>query len=197
MAFFWKKVLLLHQKQSRFTLRDNFSLKRRAQGLPPWDSSGHSFPFFPSGQEEDSYMPALQPITRKFTLLPTPCPQRLFPTKCPSYSTFTTTTIGCAALPVTCCPTTPCCLSAKRQQPTPKKWSLPSNFILSSNCRPFPAALSTPRPQKTPTPLSIRATISAFGRTGHFSAAKSRSTHPAMPTPSTKKPLPPMPTSGS
>ena len=141
-------------------------------------------------------MPAPQPITRKFTLLPTPCPQRLFPTKCPSYSTFTTTTIGCAASPATCCPTTPCCLPATSLQPTPKKWSSPSNFILSSNCRPFPAALSTPRPQKTPTPLSIRATISASGRTGHFSAAKSRSTHPATPTPSTRKPLPPMPTFG-
>ena len=187
-------MLLLHPKKSRFTLRDNISQKRRVQGLPPWDSSGHSFPFFPSGQEEDSYMPALQPITRKFTLLPTPCPQRLFPTKCPSYSTFTTTTIGCAASPATCCPTTPCCLPATSLQPTPKKWSSPSNFILSSNYRSFPVALSS---LKTPTPLSIRATISASGRTGHFSAAKSRSTHPAMPTPSTKKPLPPMPTSGS
>ena len=39
-------MLLLHPKKSRFTLRDNISQKRRVQGLPPWDSSGHSFPFF-------------------------------------------------------------------------------------------------------------------------------------------------------
>ena len=125
---------------------------------------------------------------------PHPTHKDFFPTKCLSCSTFTTTTTGCAASPPTCCPTTPCCLSAKRRQPTPKKWSSPSIFILSDNCQPFP---TTPRPLKPPSPLSFHATTSASGSTARYSAAKSRSTHPTTPTPSTRRPLTPMPTSGS